>query len=405
MRDFVVGGAVTPDDFMFREETIEEIWESLRKDNILFLAPRRMGKTSVMHYLLENPKEDWLVIYLNVEELGTPGDFFLNLLDAIREFHPRFLKDHLSDACGFLKGLFSHIGEVEAFDFKITLKNAGFEESWKDKARELMERIHQSGRKVLFLIDEFPDMLVRMQKLSDAEASTFLHFFRNIRIRPKSGIRWLLAGSVNLEGTLDRMGEIKSINDLDKITLPPFSLEEVESFITQMLTEYKTEFEPAILKRIQDILGEPIPYFLQLLTQELYRCSKRNKGEKITLETVDFVYEKALMGEKTRDKLQHFRSRIDLYYPEEEKEAACRLLDQLSITERGHSRSALFSLYRKEEDKKSAPRSEQALKKSFHNLLLLLESDFYIRETGDEQLDFSNNLLKQWWKKYYGYHC
>jgi hypothetical protein len=405
MKDFVVGGPVTPDDFMFREEIIEEIWESLRKNNILFLAPRRMGKTSVMYSLMERPREDWLVVYLDVEELEHPGEFCLHLLNALYESHPKFLKDYLVGAWDLLKGIFNQIEEVEALDFKVALKKTGFQESWKDKANELMDRIHQSGRKVLFLIDELPDMLVRMQKLFPKETPAFLHFFRKIRIRPKCDIRWFLAGSVNLEGTLDQMGEIKSINDLEKIILPPFSSTEVESFITQMLREHKAKFDPEIIRRIQDLLGEPIPFFLQLLTQELYRHWKRSKGEKISSAAVDLVYEKSLLGERARDKLQHFRSRVDLYYPDEEKEAACHLLDQLSVTDRGHSRNALFSIYRQLDGKEAKPRTLHALKKAFNNLLLLLESDFYIRETAGQQLDFSNKLLKQWWKKYYGYNC
>ncbi len=76
------------------------------------------------------------------------------------------------------------------------------------------------------------------------------------------------------------MGEIKSVNDLEKITLPPFSPAEVESFTSQMLKEHEVEFDPEIICRIQELLGEPIPYFLQLLTQELYRHWKRNRGEK-----------------------------------------------------------------------------------------------------------------------------
>lgn len=404
MRDFVVGGPVTVDDFMFREEIIEEIWESLRKNNILFLAPRRMGKTSVMYHLMERPREDWLVVYLNVEELAHPAEFCIHLLSALYESHPKFLKESLAGVWDFLKGIFSKIEEVEAFDFKIVLKNAKFHESWRDKAHELMDRIHQSGRKVLFLVDELPDMLVRMQKQYPAETSTFLHFFRGIRIRPKSCIRWFLAGSVNLEGTLDQMGEIKSVNDMEKIILQPFSPDEVASFTSQMLNEHKVEFDPEIICRIQELIGEPIPYFLQLLTQELYRHWKQ-KRERISVPIVSQVYEKSLLGERARDKLQHFRSRIDIHYPEEEKEASCRLLDQLSATDCGHSRNALFSLYQKLEGKKAQPRTEGTLKKAFNNLLLLLESDFYIRETEGRQLDFSNKLLKQWWKKYYGYNC
>ncbi len=178
MKDFVVGGPVTLDDFLFREEIIEELWESLKKNNVLFLAPRRMGKTSIMHYLMERPRDDWLVVYLNVEALAYPGEFYLHLLSALYEFHPKFLKDYLAVAWDFLKGVFRKIEEVEACDFKIVLSDMGFQKSWQDKSHELMDRIHQSERKVLFLIDELPDMLVRMQKLYPDETPVIFAFLQ-----------------------------------------------------------------------------------------------------------------------------------------------------------------------------------------------------------------------------------
>lgn len=43
-----VGGIATGKDFFDREKEVEEIVESLGKDNVLLVAPRRYGKTSVM---------------------------------------------------------------------------------------------------------------------------------------------------------------------------------------------------------------------------------------------------------------------------------------------------------------------------------------------------------------------
>ena len=47
-RDFTTGSPARQHDFFFREAFIEDLWESLQKEHVLILAPRRMGKTSVM---------------------------------------------------------------------------------------------------------------------------------------------------------------------------------------------------------------------------------------------------------------------------------------------------------------------------------------------------------------------
>ncbi len=59
MDDFIVGSPARDDDFCFREEFLDDLWDSLKKHNILLLAPRRTGKTSVMYRMLDRPKDTW----------------------------------------------------------------------------------------------------------------------------------------------------------------------------------------------------------------------------------------------------------------------------------------------------------------------------------------------------------
>lgn len=196
---------------------------------------------------------------------------------------------------------------------------------------------------------------------------------------------------------------MKQINDLKVETLLPFNREEVTIFVEKMLTSHDVKFDNSIAPRVIELLGSPIPLFLQLLTQELYRKWKRNRSETITSDTVNEVFNKTLLGEMARDKLQHYRSRIEMYYPDFEKEAACSLLTTISLSDNGISLNALFNIYKQIEEKKSAPRKATALNQSFQRLILYLQSDFYIEDTTDNKYDFSSKLLKTWWKKYYGY--
>ena len=106
-----------------------------------------------------------------------------------------------------------------------------------------------------------------------------------------------------------------------------------------------------------------------------------------------------------RDKLQHYRSRIDVHYPQEEREAACLFLGKLSLSDRGLSHRTLFQFYRQIEDRKTGPRTGPALSQAFQRLMLHLQSDFYIEARDNDAFDFASRLLKNWWKKYYGYEC
>lgn len=405
MADFVVGSPVRDEDFWFREEFVDDLWEALEKHNILLLAPRRIGKTSVMYRMLDYPKDGWLVIHLNVEDLKTPEDFFINLMDAINEHQPDYLRKVLSTSWAYLNGVLSRISKVEAYEFKIELrKEEDLKENWKIRLTELMDRVFNSGEKVLFIIDELPDMLSGILAYSPDEYEDFLHWFRKLRDKSlNSSVRWMVGGSVNLTAALDKEGKIKLINDLKTEPLEPFSEKEVEQFVTEMLRKNKVKFDKAVILRIIELLGSPIPLFLQMLTQELYRKWKHDRSKPISADTVTDVFNKSLLGEMARDKLQHYRTRIDVHYPEEEKEATCYLLNKLSLSENGITRNTLLHLYRQIEEKKTKGRTGQALNQAFQRLLLHLQSDFYIEDGENGNYDFASRLLKTWWKKYYGY--
>ncbi|MBA4391773.1 MAG: hypothetical protein C0399_12675 [Syntrophus sp. (in: bacteria)] len=409
MADFIVGSVVTEkSDFWFRKQFLRDLWRSIEKHNVLLVAPRRIGKTSVMYRLLDDPRDNWLVIHLNVEELKTAGDFVISLLDAIREHQPNYFRDTLAKSWDFLKGLLSRVEKIEAYEFKIELrKGDDFKDKWKERATELIDRIIGSGNKVLFIIDELPDMLNALFKHSPDEYETFLHWFRKTREHSlQNNVRWLIGGSVNLVASLDRQGMVKLINDLKPEPLTPFSPNEVEEFVSRMFKTNRVLFDETVIPRICELLGSPIPYFLQMLTQELCRKWKRDDHkETMTAATVTEVFNKALLGEMARDKLQHYRSRINLHYSSEEQEAACYLLNRLSLSDNGISRSTLIQFYRQIEEKKTDRRTGHRLNEAFQRLLMYLQSDFYIEETRDGHYDFSSRLLKTWWKKYYGYEA
>jgi len=148
MPDFIVGSPVRGDDFWFREEFVQSLWDSIKKHNILLIAPRRIGKTSVMYRMLDFPEKDWLVMHMNVEDIKTPAEFFITVVDAIHEHQPAFFKDTIAKGWDFFKGLMSSIEQVEAYDFKIQLrKKENLIERWEERA----DQLHDEGRKALFL--------------------------------------------------------------------------------------------------------------------------------------------------------------------------------------------------------------------------------------------------------------
>lgn len=404
MADFIVGSVVRDDDFWFRKDFVDTLWGSLNKHNILLVAPRRIGKTSVMYRLLDYPMKEWLVIHLNVEECKTAEEFFIDLVDAVNEHQPDYFRRFLVNGWDYLKGLFNRVESVEAYELKVRIrKSEDLKQSWKSRLDELMGRVYGSKQRVLFIVDELPDMLSAMRSNAVEEQAAFLHWFRKTREQSlKGSVRWLVGGSVNLVAALDRHNIVNLINDFKVEVLHPFDEEEVKAFVQGMFNGYSVTYDEAVIPRILDLLGSPIPFFLQMLTEELYRYWKKKKTP-LTADDVNIVFNKTLLGETARDKLQHYRSRLDVHYPEEDREAARRILNHLSLTEEGASRDVLFQLFRQTEGLRTGARQGIVLDDAFQRLILYLQSDFYINDTGSGRYDFSSRLLKTWWRKYYGF--
>jgi hypothetical protein len=403
--EFIVGGVARDEDFFFHKAFLEDLIDSLRTDHVLLIAPRRTGKTSVMFKLLDNPPADRLVIHLNVEELSTPAEFFISLLDAIHEHQPDFLREHLAKSWDVVQKVGNKLEEVSFLDFKIKLKqSADWEKDWRELAEQLMQRLVKSNQPLLFIIDELPDMLISMQELS-TDLKAFLHCFRAMRQTSKnSHIRWLVGGSVNIRGTLEDSGYINLINDFRVEVLPPLSDKDVTEFVQAMFLQKNIAYATDVIPAIHSMLGVPIALFLQLLTQELYRYWRRHQPDQLTAEHVEQVFNQTLLGEAAHDKLQHFHSRIRLHYSETNQQAAYVLLNQLSQSGIDGIREAtLFQLYEQLEAKKMVPKTGDALKQAFKKLLVQLQSDFYIQAADNGNLNFNSHLLKLWWRKHWAY--
>ncbi|MBX3419831.1 MAG: ATP-binding protein [Pirellulaceae bacterium] len=405
--DFYTGSIVPPEDLWFRDEFIAELWAKLEKEHVLLTAPRRTGKTSVMNHMRERPQDNRLVVFQNVQDLKHPADLFQTIIENFHEQHQHFLRDLAGKGWGLLKGLIgSAVEKVEDVEFggvKIKLRenDPDWKANWKAHAEELLSRIRQSKKQVLIIVDELPDMLLNMKLENAKEAREFMAWFRKQRETPppsRDNIRWLVGGSINLTSTLDDLGGIDLINNLSTEQLPILTPDQVCEFVTKMLGQRDILFEAGVPSRVEQHLGRPIPLFLQMATQELARCWKR-QPRMLTCNDVEDVFRNLITGSGAKDKLQHYYSRIQKYYPEPRAALAYKLLSMLSKSKSsGLTRNALKTAFEKEIGIQMPPAQRDLL---FNKILCDLMNDFYIGEIKKDRFDFESGIMKAWWMKYY----
>ena len=64
----VIGQVARGKNFWDRKNEMGNIWRAIESgSHILISAPRRVGKTSIMYKVVDEPKEGYIPIYVNVE--------------------------------------------------------------------------------------------------------------------------------------------------------------------------------------------------------------------------------------------------------------------------------------------------------------------------------------------------
>ena len=269
--EFYTGAPVDPVDLRFRGAFLAELWQTLRTGHLVLTAPRRMGKTSVMDYLRDHPENGFSVVSINVQDLTHPADFFQVLLDGFHDAHPDFVRDRLAAGWGLVSGVLGKVDEIDVGGFKLALRGSDpdWRTNWRQHGDMFLAQARNTRVPILFIIDEFPDMLLNLSRENLALLREFLAWFRTQRLNPapaRDSIRWLVGGSVNLACTLDALGLVDLINDLEDISLPPLTDFDIETFVTEMLRGRDVPFDDDVAQRLITRLGRPIPLFMQMAT-------------------------------------------------------------------------------------------------------------------------------------------
>ncbi len=399
MPDPVVGSIPRGEDYFGREDLIEILWSRLRKDNVLLAAPRRFGKTGAMYRLLDEPREPFRPIYINVEDTTTAAGFMVELLAALlRDRHfSRVLRDLWAGTRGFGAWLRNLPISIDLGGLKIELREkTEVGENWQAYGEKVMELLARQGPRLLLLIDEFAIMASSIQKQDPDEVARFLRWFRGARLAPETQTRFVLGSSINLISTLDSMGLVDTVNDLSIVELKPFRPETAERYVEQVFASRQLHLDPDVKQTILDLVGAPIPYLLAVLLTAIF--DRPRDTETVDVSTVRAAFEEDLLGGATAATFHHYRSRLDEYYTQFEARAARAILGTLSRAEQPLAQGSVYQLYLKTCGLPADPQHAQ----EFLQLMNKLENDFYVVNS-EGRYTFFSRVLGAWWKTRFGF--
>ena len=400
MPNLIVGSVPRAEDYFGREDLIERLWSRLEDSNVLLIAPRRFGKTGAMYRLLDEPSNNFRPLYMDVEYITSAANFMVELIALLlRDRHFARVVGKLWEGTRefgtFLRDL---PADVDIGAFKIGIRErTDVPEHWLTYGDRLMAMLANETPRLLLLIDELPVMLEEIARRDRAEARQFLRWFRAARVAPDTRVRFVIGGSINLVTTLDEMGLVDTINDLHLERLKPFDRETAERFIKAVSRRRQLPLSAEVLDTLLELDGEPIPYLLVVLLTAVFD-RHRATSKPIDPDMVRAALEEDVLGGGTAAVFQHYRSRIDQYYADEEARAAKAILGTLSRSEGPVTRNTLESIFLSSTNRQPSDSTRDA----FVRLMAKLDNDFYVKSQGSSYTFFSR-VLQLWWKTHYGY--
>lgn len=400
MPNLILGSVPRGQDYFGREDIVKNLWAKLEKDNILLTAPRRFGKTGLMYRLLDEPREPFRVLYINVENLNSAPDFMVDLIAALlRDRHfSRILSTAWKGAKGFGHFLRNLPSKIDLGEIKIGIREqTDVSKDWLAYGERVMSLLAKESPTPLLLIDEFAVMVNNMHKKNPDQVEKLLRWFRTARIAPDTKTRFVISGSINLVSTLDSMGLVDTINDLYTLRLEPFNPETAKQFIEAIFKSHKVDLKPDTKEAILEMVGAPIPNILAFYLNAILDRQKSLNSE-VTTDLIKNAFYDDLLGGATSVDFRHYSSRISQYYPGEEEAAAMSILALLSKTQLEVGSDTLYQVYLKS----CGLGHNQQTEKGFKLLMNKLENDFYV-VCKEGKYAFFSRVLKLWWKTHFGF--
>ncbi|MBK8251767.1 MAG: hypothetical protein IPK82_03760 [Polyangiaceae bacterium] len=387
-----VGAAVIGDDFFNREAEQRRLWQHFETDHVLLLAPRRVGKTSLMLKLSDDAADKgFLAAYVTVESATDEMGFVMKLLDGARSLDKSksWLKSLANLASGAQKAVRNAVRKGGPVEFRDPTA-----EPWGTLGQKVATELHKlaakNNKRLLLLVDEVPVFVLQLLKLdpSGDRARTFLHWFRELRQTPEfiGTVRWLVTGSIGLDNIARRMGLTRTINDFYMFNdLGAFTEEHARTFLGVLSESVNLPMDEPTMKRFLERVGWLIPFHLQVLFSAL--LDERGQGKAMAPELVDVVYKRLV------DRGHYFdhwveRQREELQAPDDQH--AIHLLTAAARPPEGALHSTLEVVLGHQ------IADVDARDQKLRYLLDVLQSDGYL-VTAEGRYRFRSPMLRDFW--------
>jgi uncharacterized protein len=293
----IAGDAATGIRYLRREHINNYFWQEVIKGNhILFVAPRRVGKTSIMKDLADNPPEGFYCIYQNIEGVKSRNEFYQRLFDLLLQCANKSQK-----AKAFISQCFAKFGIEE-----ITKSGVKFRENsidYEKELRDLVPGLKDINVNIVIFLDEFAEVINKLNKAdNNQDAIDILHTLRELRSDEDfNNFTLVYAGSIGLEFVINNIDRPKLINDLHRVKTEALTSEEADKLIAQITNGATINLLPEIINYLKEKIGHLLPYYIQLMVGQIDLIARKKLQPNISVEIIDEAFNQVIQENKNFD--------------------------------------------------------------------------------------------------------
>ncbi|MBC9930654.1 hypothetical protein [Chitinophaga qingshengii] len=312
----LVGIPARHDNFYQRQREVDLVDRTLMSgNNIQIAAPRRVGKTSLLCYLLDNKISGRHYVYIDTESITEAHEFYKKMLEAIVR------SPVISSAVKFAAGLkdksdrfFNKIKSISILNNALEFNNNLTPRDYHAEFYHfLLAYAVTEETSLVLLIDEFPQTIQNIGSINPAAAVTFLQQNREIRLDPVVSlkVRFVYTGSIGLNQTVAALNATATINDLASLEVKPLTEEEALDLFHLLLSQENRTVDADGDIAFKEMVRWFIPFHIQLVVQEAALIS--SPGAVITrLEITQAI--KGVLSQKHKNHFAHYYSRLKVHF-------------------------------------------------------------------------------------------
>lgn len=375
-------------EFFDRDQDCITLWKWLKADkNVLMLAPRRVGKTVLLHKLCGQAEDNgFRAVVVDVQGYCEEKDFFQQMCSSIQEE----IGTGQTLMAAFSRRLRQVINGDDNFkDWRQMLLHT----DWRQFAETLLETLNKPGddKPLLIMVDEIPIFILTLLKGGDrGRASSFLYWLRNMRQRYPS-VRWLYTGSVGLDAVSRREEMEGALVDMEVYPLKPFTPSVAKDFLHSLSCKDNCRIEDDALQVIIEGLGWLSPYYLEKIVNDA--CVRKSATGIVSAKAAQDALDAMLSLEK-RVYWATWREHLTKNFLDPERTYLFLILAVIAADPAGARRDTILMALNKG--------GEQVSEQQLSSLLDTLVMDGYLITTEDDpaRYRFMMNLLRLWWLRY-----